>query len=199
MPDGKEVFFVADPASAPPNASVVYRRPDDYAFDGYSFRDVLAQYNRDENENPWGLLPASQLYRHPVYGELAHHYGTANLFILSAGWGLISADFLTPSYDITFSTNADRYKRRRHRDRYEDFRQLPEHGVDRIIFAGGKDYLPMFLALTTGIDGERIVFFNSTSHPHGHDARFVRFETTTRTNWHYEWARKLLDGDVDLG
>ena len=199
MPDGKKVFFVADPTSVPTSASTIYRRPDDQAYDGYSFRDVLAQYNRDQGDNPWGLLPAWQLYRHPVYADLAQRYGTSNLYILSAGWGLISAEFLTPNYDITFSANADPHKRRRHRERYEDFQQLSGRDFDRIIFAGGKDYVPMFLSLTEDFRGERVVFYNSASIPRGHDARFVRFETSTRTNWHYEWAHRLLDDRINLG
>jgi hypothetical protein len=68
-----------------------------------------------------GLLPAWQLYDRPVYRELVHALGAENVFILSAGWGLLSADFLTPNYDITFSKTAKRYKRRRVRDRYRDF------------------------------------------------------------------------------
>ena len=54
--------------------------------------------------------------RPSVYRELVHALGAENVFILSAGWGLLSADFLTPNYDITFSATAERYKRRRVRD-----------------------------------------------------------------------------------
>ena len=45
------------------------------------------------------------------------HSGLDRLYILSAGWGLIPGDFLTPNYDITFSAaqNVQRFKRRRHR------------------------------------------------------------------------------------
>ncbi|BAU49572.1 hypothetical protein SVA_3024 [Sulfurifustis variabilis] len=43
-----------------------------------------------------------------------------DVFILSAGWGLIGAAFLTPVYDITFSNSADDYKRRRRRNQFDD-------------------------------------------------------------------------------
>ena len=189
MPDGRLVFFVAEPTMAPDNPSVLYRRPDDYFDDHHTFRDVVREYNLRPDENPWNLLPAWQLYSHPVYGELAHRLGIANLFILSAGWGLIKADLLTPNYDITFSASAERYKRRAKRDRYEDFQQLPIADVDRVVFAGGKDYIPMFLSLTNDLDVDRVVFFNSVNALGAPSARFVRYETNTRTNWHYEWAR----------
>lgn len=70
------------------------------------------------------------------------------VYILSAGWGLIRSDFLTPYYDITFSQSADPYKRRRRTDRYDDFRMIPDGVKDEILFIGGKDYLPLFCQLT---------------------------------------------------
>ena len=198
MPDGQPVFFVAEPAMVPAKPSILYRRPDDHIDDRHTFRDVVREYNLRPDENPWGLLPAWQLYSNPAYGELTHRLGIANLFILSAGWGLIKADFLTPNYDITFSASAERYKRRPKRDRYEDFQQLPVEDIDRVVFAGGKDYIPMFLSLTSDLDVDRVVFFNSVSALRAPNARFVRYETDTRTNWHYEWARSWLDGEIAL-
>ena len=44
-----------------------------------------------------------------------------------AGWGLIPAAFLTPQYDITFTTAVRKkaaYKLRKKADRYEDFRAI---------------------------------------------------------------------------
>ncbi len=198
MPDGRRVFFVADPREAPVNSSVLYRRPDDRADSGHTFREKLCAYNLDEEGNPWGLLPAWQLYGNGIYSALADRLGTPDLFILSAGWGLIRADYLTPNYDITFSANAERYKRRPRRHGSGDFRQLLGGDHDRIVFAGGKDYLPMFLSLTDHVEAERVVYYNSASTPRAGDVRFVRFETRTRTNWHYKWARGLLDGEVQI-
>ena len=79
-----------------------------------TWRQVLFAYNND-TRNPFGLYPAYRLYADNVYRRLANRFAVQNLYILSAGWGLIRADFLTPYYDITFSqTRKDqRYKRRR--------------------------------------------------------------------------------------
>ena len=56
-------------------------------------------YNNNPAGNSLGLLPVYRLYANPVYERLVDKLGVANVYILSAGWGLIRADFLTPSYD----------------------------------------------------------------------------------------------------
>jgi hypothetical protein len=73
---------------------------------------VLLAYNRNPGNNPLGLVPAFELYANETYRSLVEQCGTENTYILSAGWGLINAAFLTPYYDITFSAAADPYKRR---------------------------------------------------------------------------------------
>lgn len=52
-------------------------------------------------------------------------------------------------------------------------------------FFGGRDYLPLFCALTADIP-RRTAFFNSKEPPGGVNCRTERYETTTKTNWHYE-------------
>ena len=122
--EGERVMFVADPSIAP-NAikSVKYVHPDDDAGNGETWRQRLVAYNNTCNEqqqdNPFGLLPAYRLYSNDRYGELVEKFGSDNVYIMSAGWGLINADFLTPNYDITYSQSArgpDAYKRRKPKD-----------------------------------------------------------------------------------
>jgi hypothetical protein len=121
--------------------------------------------------------------------------GLQNVYILSAGWGLIRADFLTPQYDITFAQSADQYKRRRKTDRYDDFCMLHNQTAD-IVFFGGKDYLPLFSSLTDGTRSKRIVFYNSANAPNLNGCYLRRFETTTRTNWHYQCVSAFLAGGL---
>ncbi len=45
---------------------------------------------------------------------------------------------------------------------------------------------------------ERVVYHNSSAAFDVPDARLMRFETRTKTNWHYEWAERLLDGTLAL-
>ena len=197
--DGKPIIFVARPDQAPRTKDVLYRRPDDVADDGRTWRAHLRDCNGRRGENSLGLLPAWQLYRPAVYGELAAAFGLENLFILSAGWGLLAANFLTPYYDITFTSQADPYKRRNaRRDDFTDFRMLPDDRDGPIVFLGGKDYVALFRELTAGSTSERIIFYNSKDAPDAGDCRLVRFETSTRTNWHYECARALISGTVSI-
>ena len=162
------------------------------------WRHFLRKYNDDAGENPLHLYPAYQLYENRAYGRLVGRYGLRNVYVLSAGWGLIRADFLTPSYDITFSPSADAYKRRRKADRYDDLCMLPSTTKNDIVFFGGKDYLPLFCSLTDAIRCKKIVFFNSASVPRVNSCTLRRFETTTRTNWHYECANAVLDGTIRI-
>ena len=193
--DGNPVLFVADPATAPRRPKVEYRHPDDLAPSGLSWRDELVQYNetyRAKGANPLGLLPAWRLYANPAYKHLVNRLGEDKVFILSAGWGLISAPFLTPDYDITFSGNAEAYKRRRNQDRYADFSMLPKDPSHPIHFVGGKSYVSLFLRLTAGTDAERVIHYvGDYPPPPAPNCRGRRFETNRRTNWHYECAMTL--------
>ena len=194
---GKPVLFVANPGLAPHSDTYVYTRPDDPAGHGKTWRDLLVDYNAT-GENRLGLLPAYRLYRQQVYRQLVDRYGVGNVFILSAGWGLISADFLTPKYDITFLARADKYKRRSKRDRYNDFRMLPDDGDEEVVFFGGKDYLPLFCNLTREYRGRRFIYYNSGSPPKAPDCTLIRYPTTTRTNWHYGCARDFMAGKIGI-
>ena len=194
--DGRSVRFVAQPALAPPAPGRVLARPDDPSDDGRAWRARLCAYN-EQPDNPQSLLPACRLYTHDVYRELVNHFGTGNVFILSAGWGLIPSSFLTPDYDITLRSGADGWKRRRAGDAFKDFQMLPDDGDD-ITFLGGKDYLPLFCELTAPLKARKRVYFRSAAPPalpSGFTA--IRYETRVRTNWHYECARSLVAGEPD--
>jgi len=115
---GSEVLFVAQPALAPPDAIRYRARPDDVSDDRRTWRERLIACNAAA-DNPLNLLPAYRLYTHDAYRALADRFGLEPLFILSAGWELISANFLTPDFDITFTASADEWKRRRKGDRLQ--------------------------------------------------------------------------------
>jgi hypothetical protein len=195
--DGKPVLFVGDPPPAPYDR-FAYARPDDLSDSGETWRDKVLRYNAAPGTNPLGLLPACGLYTAPIYRRLADHVGRERLYILSAGWGLIAASFLTPLYDITFSAQAEAYKRRRQRDVYDDLCMLPLATDEPVLFFGGKEYLPLFCRLTQDIAAPRIVPYRSTDKPVAVGVTFTRFETSRRTNWHYECAQAFIDGSLSL-
>jgi hypothetical protein len=198
---GKPVLFVADPSRAPASEACAFARPDDLSDTGATWRQVLLQYNADPGNNHLGLSPAYQLYGNPAYRGLADRLGIARTYILSAGWGLISAAFLTPQYDITFSQDAKRkapYKYRRQQDTYHDLNQLPDSTGDLVVFFDGRDYVPLFCSLTRVLEAPRLLFYNSEQPPEAPGCSLERYRTATRTNWHYECVTAFLDGRLQL-
>lgn len=194
--DGKPVHFVANTAAVPLDSDRVYARPDDLAEDGISWRDRLIKYNEDSDRNPLNLCPAFMLYKNKAYSRLVDRFGAEKVYILSAGWGLIRSDFLTPYYDITFSPSTITYKRRRQADQYSDFR-LPNDIDDEIWFFGGSDYRSLFCSLTSSVRATRTIFYNSTTRPQVVGCKLEHFQTTTRTNWHYECVNAFLGGALE--
>jgi hypothetical protein len=189
--DGRSVFFVAKPELAPPDRTHIYARPDDISEVGRLWREALLEYNEQHINNPLGLFCAYQLYQNPAYVRLAEAFGQENLYILSAGWGLVRATLLIPYYDITFSRRADAYKRREKVDQYRDFCMLGRQTDEEVVFLGGKDYIPLFCAITSGIHSKKTIFFNSVVPPVAPGYTLRRFQSSTKTNWHYECADVL--------
>ena len=196
--EGRAVKFVSRPDLAPPSSKHVYAHPDETTTSGTSWRTRLEQYNAAPSGNPLGLLSAWQLYSPAIYQRLAHHFSPQRFYILSAGWGLIRSDFLTPLYDITFSNAAGAYKKRTARTPFRDVNHLPPSLDEPLIFLGGKSYQPLFLNLTSRYSGQRVLLFNSQESPTFRGCMTVRFPTTRRTNWHYSGAEALLDGSLRI-
>lgn len=201
--DGRPVSFVAHPEVAPPAANRLYARPDGLSDRGVSWREILLAYNETPSDNRLGLLPAFELYKpkkpyNDIYRALVTRFGVENSYILSAGWGLISANFLTPYYDITFSQMKpdQKFKQRRGSDRYEDFSMIPSDTDEPIVFFGSKEYVPRFAALTHSVKSRKKVFYNSRQPPAAPGCVLERFETRRRTNWHYECAAAFLNGNI---
>ena len=194
--DGRDVLFVANPGAAPVGGRECYARPDDVSDTGKPWRTVLSEYHAAPAGNPLGLLPAWQLYKNPAYRILADHCDQDRFYILSAGWGLVRADFLTPMYDITFSraSNVQPFKRRGKQETYEDFRLAPGVKED-IVFFGGRDYVPLFCKLTASTKVRRTVFYASNA-IEAPGCTLRRFQTRSRTNWQYQCAKAWVRGSL---
>lgn len=190
----RKMKFVAKTDKAPRDGDFYYAHPDDLCDGNRTWRSWLQEYNEKESSNPYGLLPAYRLYQNSAYEGLVAKFGVEKVFILSAGWGLIRANFLTPDYDITFSnaSNVPLYARRRTSDYYDDFYQLPDD-CEEICFLGGKEYQHLFIRLTLGRKGVKRIFYNSQNSPSPVEGYiFERFFTTRKTNWHYGCANWLI-------
>ena len=161
----------------------------------------MVVYNQKcADAEPLGLLPAYELYcpRKPysdLYKRLVEVFKIENVYILSAGWGLVRASFRLPKYDITFSSNSGvaRHKRRFVSDRYCDFNQLDKDTSDDLLFFGDKDYHRSFCEITENYGGRRIAYFNLKKEPHHPGVEFVRFESSNPRIGHYVCAKRCAE------
>lgn len=207
--DGRTVHFVARPEFAPKNTEILYARPDDLSdTKGKTWRQCLEAYVTERGlQNPYGLSQAYRLYRRKSYSNLTNRFGAKNVFILSAGWGLIRADFLTPTYDVTFNRRAKESNPMAFlpsTSGWHYFQQIPIQSREPVVFLGGRDYLPLFESLTEPLHGKRIVFerieprkkFDKGRPYKGMEMR--PFAVAARTNWHYQCADALASGETVL-
>lgn len=194
---GKVVRFVAQPEKHTTKKGEVFFRPDDMHPDlNVTWREYLKIYNR-QSENQFELLKAANLYARDIYQRLAEDKRWKT-FILSAGWGLVRADFLLPSYDITFSKIAEEYERRRPEDEFDDFNHLSNKRLNTIYFFGGTEYLDLYYKQTRHIPGRKVVYYVSKSlkKEQGHGYNYIKYTTTQKTNWHYKCASDFIKGGV---
>lgn len=203
------VKFVANPKLAMQNResdpACMYARPDDLAESGRSWREKLLHYNegyKSTGDNPYNLLEAWRLYRNSAYRELVKTFSTERVFILSAGWGLISSDFLVPDYNITFKSERERnWIKRGRSELFADFCQLPAGNKDPIVCFGGTHYVWQFCKLTQLLDCRKIVYYNSKVRPNKPGYEFMEFTPKSRkrrTNWHYECAEEFAEGNLTV-
>ena len=122
--------------------------------------------------------------------------GIDNVYILSAGWGLISAAFLTPYYDITFSQARRCVQAPAAIGQVSGFADAAgrDPRADRVLRRQG---LPAAVRYADVFHQHaKTVFYNSAHVPQMPGYVLRRFETRTRTNWHYECANAFLDGAI---
>jgi hypothetical protein len=189
--EGRRIKFVAQPHLAPDGNNVRFGHPDDSS-NGKTWRELVDEYNAtyraNSNHNPYGLFPAYQLYTpkgqwSSIYRNLVNSFGKENVFILSAGWGLIASDFLTPQYDITFSKNSkiEPYKKRAQRDDSRDFCQLQAGPEDELFLFAGTEYTQIFHRLTKQMPVMR-------KHIYTYDS----MRTQNKYTWYYQYAADFI-------
>ena len=187
---GKIVKFVAQPKAADLQSNISYVHPDDPYDDHNSWRDHVAEAN-EANATPTGFCQAIDLYTAPAYQELKSAFDAEDIYILSAGWGLVRSDYLLPSYDITFSSAGSHVTRRKARQTFQDFNHLDLAGSDELAFLGGRAYIDLFCRLTSSYKGQRTIFYNSITPPYANGCILHHYDCKARTNWHYLCASDL--------
>lgn len=209
--DGKFVRFVAQPNLCSLKANTLYARPDDPSdTPSVSWRKHLEKYVTSQGQtNPLELRQAYRLYKPAVYAGLVERFGSDKIFILSAGWGLVKADYLLPNYDVTFSLAAKKKCPSAfcHSSvEYDYFQHLTtnSHKNRPVIFLGGSAYWPVFDRLTRDLRRKRVVFTRESRTASNdrkeapYDFEYRRFPTKVSTNWHYQCAQALISGKINL-
>ncbi len=206
---GNHISFVAHPDSAAAIGSHNRARPDDPVDpSGTTWRQRLVNYNaafRESGKNPLALLPAGALYKPQAYTELRRCVDPTDAFILSAGWGLVRADFLLPDYDITFSKQSIVAKESRRSiddEGWRDFNQLSDANLygENLHFFGGSEYLKLFYRLIDSLDipqtGEIVIHYKVVP-VRRTGYRYEKFIGNASTNWHYIALRSHLQSLSD--
>jgi hypothetical protein len=180
----------------------LYVHPDDLIpNEKNTWRDLVSQ-QEIRNE----LLPAYQLYKHSIYSSLFRHYSD-DLFIFSAGWGIVKADFRLPKYNVTFSNgkNVPIYSKRNKNDLFNDFNHL--EGIDEnetIVLIASKDYVLPFCQQTNHLPNQKVIIYknmgvlNHNPYANINNFRFKHYLTNERRKWHYEYANKLINNEIEL-
>lgn len=198
MQDGTALGFVTDPTLAPPFPNLRHVHPDDEDQDGVSWRQRVLDYNKVYSEtglNPFGLHSAAELYTNVAYGGVRDRTPADHFYILSACWGLVRSDWLLPNYDVSFShsQSVPPHAIRAGGRHWQDFNMIDLTNTAPMIFVGGKAYLAAFERLSRDYQGPRIVYHNLAVAPELDGIEIRRFDTVTRTNWHYALARQVAD------
>ena len=158
----------------------------------------MASLNRGDSPEGQRLSRAGDLYlprnKPYIYRRLIEEFGWQQVFILSAGWGLVRADFRIPNYDITFSQakKIPLYARRKVKDSFwKNFCQLDMGDGRPLVFFGTVKYISLLVELTQDYAGTKFAFYSATNSNVDLEKAGFKVERFARfTNWHYECAEK---------
>lgn len=197
--NGEIINFISHVNQVSPNNEMYYHPDDLIPNETISWRELVAQQEPGSN-----LQSSHELYRPPIYSSLFQNFGN-DMYIYSAGWGIIRADFKLPKYNVTFSNNNNipNYAKRNRNDKFNDFNHLVDVNINEdIIFMAGNDYVIPFCELTHLLPNKKIIIYknlavlNNNPYLNTNNFQFVHYETNRRTNWHYEFARKLINNEI---
>ena len=101
--------------------------------------DTMARIKTFREITLWGCCPLGSFTRIRIYARLKAKYRLERLYILSAGWGLIRAEFSDAALmTLPSTTTVEPYKCRRGLNGYDDWRMLPDDTTEPIVFFGGR-------------------------------------------------------------
>jgi hypothetical protein len=197
--NGIKVKFVSHPYLCEVTPGINLFRPDDMVPDNsITWREYLSNYNM-QGKNPDNLLRAGDLYDNKTYHILIDKFKWENVYILSAGFGLVRSDFYLPLYDITFSKKAKECNRRKKTDKFMDFNHLSadikNNSGDSVYAFVTPDYLDSFYDLTNCILANKYIFYKSMKIKQYPGYSYKIYKSRIQTNWHYYCAQEFAITD----
>jgi hypothetical protein len=194
--NGQSIKFVAFPRMVPQDG-VIFHKPDDkIPGTNITWRDLVLN---GQNDPKLDLVPAYRLYSRNIYRDIYDKFDNC-FYILSAGWGIIRADFKIPAYDITYSTapNMPKYVKRSDNYGWNDINHLKEDSVkfDRdseIILFAGSDYVSPFCDMVQSIPYQKKILYKSKKVIQRHGFVYEYYKTNKNTTWVYEAAETFLN------
>ena len=196
----QRVKFVVQPKHRSEETDDFPARPDERMPNRTTtWREQLVEYNdtfRATGQNPLGLKQAFELYApkgYTAYSDLLRHFSASNMYILSAGWGLVRADFLLPDYDITFriqDTPEWCVRKPADAELFHDFAHLTPDVVSNdelVYFFGGGSYLQFFFTATSTLPVKRVVYYSAKTVPDPKKCRGIKYDGKGMT-WMYRCA-----------
>ncbi len=202
--NGEAVHFVAQPQ----NEHMDKRPWDQIPGSDKTWIDCVMAYNEagstmpDEyiklnigTEDGRQLMPCGNLYEHPVYRELTTTRGLKNVYILSAGWGLVRADKFLPNYNVTFSQLGDIRVRISVAERLQYASisdEIPDN--DQINLFISRAYAPYWSYLYQGAPQRTILHWRLGQElPKGKYGTVIKHDCGDQvTNWQYTAARQHI-------
>jgi len=193
--NNRKVMFVADPSKYSSTDYLACRPDDMKSKQDMSWRQYIYLINQSGKcfkDNR--VIRSAELYTETIYMQLVNAFGWENVFILSAGWGLIRSDFYIPYYNITFSQVNREIKyiqRKKNSDDWHDFQQLDSSSKEPLVYFGCYGYIPLLTNLTKKYKGKKIAFY--AAYEAGKELQksgFAIIKRDSYTNWHYKCAEE---------
>ena len=199
--NGKEIEFTAYPKKATKENCDFFHPDDIITQRGISWRDLVEQLQHEENNN---LVASCKIYKRKIYKDLYNKFGD-NLLIFSAGWGIITAQYRIPCYDISFSSNSPSYSKRLKTSIFQDHNHLiGTADNENIVLIAGYEYALAFCKITKNLKNKKIIFYKNRNLLKNNefverdDFEFIYYQTTINTNWQYDLAKRLISNSIEI-
>jgi hypothetical protein len=201
--NGEVINFVSHVDQVVPNDEMYFHPDDLVPNDLITWRELVSQ----QGQNNY-LQPAYELYKPPIYNSLYQNYGN-DLFIFSAGWGIVRADYKLPKYNVTFAKgkNVPKSAKRYRNDCFHDFNHLESKDNrtdEEIVLIAPKDYVTPFCQLTNNLQNKKIIFYfgdeikSKFINKPDFEFRKIPFITNNNRKWHYELAQLLIKNEIAI-